>query len=151
MHINVCMGVFVYVYKHACVSVYLYLCVNVSVHVCVYVCACLSVCACAILWYAKYLWHVCQCMSQKVQNVKWYVYLYVCMSLCVSVCVCGVPNVKLVSLACMPNDPKSVKCKNGICICVCMCLCTFIFLSVCGVCAIYKLSIFGIYAKKCKM
>ena len=50
------------------------------------------------------------------------------MCLCVSVCVHGVLNVKLVSLACMPNDPKSGKCKNGIC--VCMCLCTFIFLCV---------------------
>ena len=56
------------------------------------------------------------------------------MSLCISVCVCGVPNMKLVSFACMPNDPKSVKCKNGICICVCMCLCTFIFLSCVCVC-----------------
>ena len=36
-----------------------------------------------------------------------------------------------VSLGCIPNDPKSVKSKNGICICVCMCLCTFLFLCVC--------------------
>ena len=129
------------------------ICVLMSLYMCVYVCACLSVCACAIVWYAKYLWHVCQ-MSQKVQNVKM-VPVSVCVHesfVCTSMCVCGVPNVKLVSLACMPNDPKSVKCKNGIWTSVCiMCLCTFIFLCVCGVCALYKLSIFGIYANKCKI
>ena len=71
-------------------------------------------------------------MNQKVQNVKM-VSVSVCVhvSVCICMCVCGVPNVKLVSLACMPNDPKSVKCKNGICICV----------------YIYILSIFGMYAK----
>ena len=36
------------------------------------------------------------------------------------------PNTKFVSMACMPNEPKSVKCKNGImylslCVCVHMC------------------------------
>ena len=25
---------------------------------------------------------------------------------------CGVPNVKLVSFTCMPNEPKSAKCEN---------------------------------------
>ena len=46
--------------------------------------------------------------------------VYVCVHVYVSVhmYVCGVPNIKLVSLACMPDEPKSAKCKNGICICV---------------------------------
>ena len=70
-----------------------------------------------------------------MQNVKM---VSVCLhvSVCICMCVCGVPNVKSVSLACMPNDPKSVKCKNGICISVCMCLCTFIFLCGCVWCTI---------------
>ena len=55
----------------------------------------------------------------------------------------------------MPNEPKSVKCKNGIYIClyvcVCMCLCVSIFLCVFGVCAIYILSILGMYAKWTKI
>ena len=51
-------------------------------------------------------------MSQKVQNVKMVsvcvcVYLYIC----VCVCVCGMPNVKLVFLACMSNETKSAKCE----------------------------------------
>ena len=55
-------------------------------------------------------------------------YLYLCVSASIHVCVhvyvsvymyvCGVTNIKLVSLACMPDEPKSAKCKNGICICV---------------------------------
>ena len=35
----------------------------------------------------------------------------------------GIPNIKFVSLACVPNEPKGVKCKNGICICLCDSLC----------------------------
>ena len=70
------------------------------------------------------------------------------MSLCVSVCVCGVPNVRLLSLVCMPNHLESVKCKNGICICECMCLCTFIFLCVCGVCA-YNHACISVYLYLC--
>ena len=56
-----------------------------------------------------------------------------CMCLCVSisVCVCDVPNIKLVSLAFMPNEPKSEKYKNVICIYVCMFLCVSVFLLVC--------------------
>ena len=82
--------------------------------------------------------------------------LYMCMCLCVSisvcvcvcVCVCDVPNIKLVSLAFMPNEPKSEKYKNGICIYVCMFLCVSVFLCVWYV--IYKLSIFGMFAKSAK-
>ena len=67
-------------------------------------------------------------------------------SVCICMCVwCAKYEISIFGM--YANDPKSVKCKNGICIFVCMCLCTFIFLCVCGVCAIYKLSIFGIYAK----
>ena len=68
---------------------------------------------------------------------------YVCKYICVSVhvYVCGVPNTKFMSLACMANEPKSAKCKTGIYIC----LCVFVFL--CVWCTIYKLSIFGLFAK----
>ena len=69
----------------------------------------------------------------------------------VHVYVCGMPNIKFVSLECMPNKPKSVKCKNGICICiylsVCVCVYVYLYFFVCGMCVIYKLSIFGMYAK----
>ena len=48
------------------------------------------------------------------------------------------PNIKFVSLACMPNEPKSVKCKNGICIClyvsVFACVYVYLYFSVCVVC-----------------
>ena len=76
--------------------------------------------------------------------------LYMCMCLCVSISVCVwyVPNIKLVSLAFMPNEPKSEKYKNGICIYVCMFLCVSVFLCVWYV--IYKLSIFGMFAKSAK-
>ena len=66
-------------------------------------------------------------MSQKVQNAK-----LVSACVCVSLYVCGAPNVKLVSLACMLNDPKSVKCKDGICIWVHVSV--YIYISVCVVC-----------------
>ena len=58
-------------------------------------------------------------------------------------------NIKFASFACMPNEPKSVKCKNGICICLCVnvSVCIYISLCVCVVCVIYKLSIFGMFAK----
>ena len=68
--------------------------------------------------------------------------------ICVCMCVCVVPNIKLVSLAFMPNEPKSEKYKNGICIYVCMFLCESVFL--CVWCVIYKLSIFGMFAKSAK-
>ena len=84
----------------------------------------------------------CMPNEQKVKNVK---------MASISVCVCDVPNIKLVSLAFMPNEPKSEKYKNGICIYVCMFLCVSVFLCVWYV--IYKLSIFGMFAKsaKCEM
>ena len=39
-----------------------------------------------------------------------------CVHMCVSVSVyvCGVPNIKFVSLACMLNEPKITKYENGI-------------------------------------
>ena len=52
----------------------------------------------------------------------------VCVS--VHVYVCGVPNIKFISLPYMPNEPKSAKCTNGICICVCMCVCMCLCVSV---------------------
>ena len=66
---------------------------------------CLSICACVSLWYAKYIWHVYQ-MSQKVQNVKM---VSVCVCVYLYMCVCGMPNVKLVFLACMSNETSEKK------------------------------------------
>ena len=68
----------------------------------------------------------------------------VCVS--VHVYVCGVPNIKFVSLACMPNEPKSVKCTNGIYMCLYVCVHVSLCISIC-VCvwyAKYKISISGI-------
>ena len=48
----------------------------------------------------------------------------------------------------MPNEPKSEKYKNGICIYVCMFLCVSVFLCVWYV--IYKLSIWHV-CQKCKI
>ena len=83
--------------------------------------------------------------SMKLKNG---IYICVCVYLFLCVCVCDVPNIKLVSLAFMPNEPKSEKYKNGISIYVCMFLCVSVFLCVCYV--IYKLSIFGMFAKSAK-
>ena len=33
------------------------------------------------------------------------------------------PNIKFVSMACMPMSQNVVKCKNGICICLCVHMC----------------------------
>ena len=41
------------------------------------------------------------------------------------------PNIKFVSLAFMPNEPKSVKCKNDICICLSVHVSVCIYISVC--------------------
>ena len=73
----------------------------------------------------------------------------------VQVYVCSVPNIKFVSLAYMPNEPKSAKCDKGICVHVCLytsiCLCVSVAVSVCVcgfVCGVkYKISIFGMYVK----
>ena len=77
--------------------------------------------------------------EQKVQNIKMAaisVCLYMCMCLCVSISlcvfVCDVPNIKLVSLAFMPNESKSEKYKNGMSLCVHVSVC--ICISVCVVC-----------------
>ena len=59
----------------------------------------------------------------------------VCACVCVYLCMCGVPNIKL------------VKCKNGICLCVPMSV--YVHVS-CVWYAIYKLSIFGIFANESK-
>ena len=92
--------------------------------------ASISVCVC-----------ICACVCV-------YLFLCVCVSVCVCVCVCDVPNIKLVSLAFMPNEPKGEKYKNGICIYVSMFLHVSVFLCVWYV--IYKLSIFGMFAKSAK-
>ena len=47
-------------------------------------------------------------MSQKVQNVKM---VSVCVCVFLYMCVCGMPNVKLVFLACMSSETKSAKCE----------------------------------------
>ena len=67
--------------------------------------------------------------------------------------VCGVPNKKLVSLACMPNEQKVQNVKMAsISVCVCICACLFLCLSVflCVWYVIYKLSIFGMFVKSAK-
>ena len=59
--------------------------------------------------------------------------------------VCGVPNKKLVSLACMPNEQKvwNVKMASiSVFVCIYFCACVW--------CAKYKISIFGIYTKWAK-
>ena len=60
---------------------------QVHLHASVHMCLCVSVPMCAGISA-----HVCAC---------------VCVSVHTYVCVCGVPNIKLVSLACMPNEPKT--------------------------------------------
>ena len=91
---------------HICVCVCVQTCMHLCVSVSMYQCLCTCVCMC----------------------VHMSVYLCMCMS--------GVPNIKFVSLACMPDEPKSAKCKNGICISVW--------------CAIYKHSILAMFAKSAK-
>ena len=56
----------------------------------------------------------------------------VCACVCVYFCVCGVPNIKL------------VKCKNGICLCV------PVSVHMCVWYAVYKPSIFGMFANESK-
>ena len=51
--------------------------------------------------------------------------------------VCGVPNKKLVSLACMPNEQKVQNIKMAsisVCVCICACVCVYLFLCVCVMC-----------------
>ena len=43
-----------------------------------------------------------------MQNVKM---VSVCVCVYLYMCVCGIPNVKLVFLACMSNEAKSAKCE----------------------------------------
>ena len=53
--------------------------------------------------------------------------------------VCGVPNKKLVSLACMPNEQKVQNVKMAsisVCVCICACVCVYLFLCVCVMCQI---------------
>ena len=83
-----------------------------------------------------------------------YIHVYM-ISVHVQVYVCGVPNIKLVSLQCMPNEPFSTKCEKGICsvsMCVCMhhiCLCVPKYTNCVYVCAqhTHNTGIFGMYAK----
>ena len=69
------------------------------------------------------------------------------------------PNINFVSLSCMPNEPKSVKCKNGIYIClyvsVCACVYVYLYFSVCVVCVqfinLVSLAYMPNKPKRCKM
>ena len=112
----VCIHVFVYVNKYACVCVYLHvdlcvsvcMCLCVSVSVCAgisaYVCTCLYVSVHVYVCGAKYkicIFDMYGIKSAKCENGA-HVHLWVFV-----VCVCGVPNIKLVSLACM----WATKCK----------------------------------------
>ena len=48
--------------------------------------------------------------------------------------VCGVPNKKLISLVCMPNEQKVQNIKMAsisVCVCICACVCVYLFLCVC--------------------
>ena len=110
--------------------------------------------------------HVCLCMSACVL-------MYVCVHVSVSVCagvsadvcacvcvsvhvyICGMPNIKFVSLAYM-HVTKSAKCESGttsvsMCVCVCPFVCVYVL---CVWCAKYKISIFGteceLKSAKCK-
>ena len=104
---------------------------------CAYVC---------VFVYAKK--HACVCVCPCVLVTQ---YICVHVSVHVQVYVCGVPNIKFVSLACMSNEPKSAKCEKGIFICVRVCLyastCLCVSLAVCVCGAKYKISIFGMYIK----
>ena len=107
-------------YKHACVCVCLSVCLCASVCICVHA----SVCICI---------YVCLYISVSL-DVPVHVCVYLCVT--VSVYICGVPNIKFVSLACIPIEPK-VQMWNSICIWVCVCLyvhvfvCTYICVCVC--------------------
>ena len=92
--------------------------------------------------------HVCLCMFCMCA----YVCLCACVSadLCACVCVsvgvyiCGMPNIKFVSLVYM-HVTKSAKCESGttfVSMCVCVSICLFVFV-LCVWCAKYKISIFG--------
>ena len=92
------------------------------------------------------------CMSQKVQNIKWYLYLclYVCMyvSVCINICVCvwyAKYKISIFGILCQINQKVQNTKMVYVCVCVYMCLCVSLFL--CVWCAIYKLSIFGMFAK----
>ena len=47
----------------------------------------------------------------------------------------------------MEKKHKKTLAERTVSVSVCACVCVHLYFSVCGVCAIYKLSIFGIYAK----
>ena len=103
--------------------------------------------------------HVCLCMSACVL-------MYVCVHVSVSVCagvsadvcacvcvsvhvyICGMPNIKFVSLAYM-HVTKSAKCESGT-TSVSMCVCVYLY-CVCGVPNIKLVSLVWMWAKKCKM
>ena len=92
---------------------------------------CTSVCMCVYVYKHACLFvsvFMCQCLCTCVC-------LCVCMFECLCMCECGMPNITFVSLACMPNVPKSVKCENDICIClcvsVCACVCVYLYFCVC--------------------
>ena len=99
MHVCLCMSAYVLMY--VCVHVSVSVCAGVSADVC----ACLCIYACVYLWHAKYKIFIfgihachkkCKCESGTT-SVSMCV--CVCPFVCVYLnCVCGVPNIKLVSL-----------------------------------------------------
>ena len=72
------------------------------------------------------------------------VYLYLCVNVSVHMseylCMCK-SVVCQIYLACIPNDPKSAKCENGICMCLCVSVYVCVWYAKC------KISIFGMYVK----
>ena len=105
-------------------------------HVSLYVCRCTCV-------------NLCECVCVSL-SVCAGVFAHLCACVCVSVhvYVCGVLNIKFVSLACMTQKVQNVK---MVCICVCVCpfACVYLY-CICGKPNI-KHSIFGMYvSQKCK-
>ena len=87
---------------YVCVHVSVSVCAGVSADVCACVCVSVYLCMCVYLWHAKYKIcifgiHACH---KKCKMLKWYyICVHVCPFVCVYLyCVCGVPNIKLVSL-----------------------------------------------------
>ena len=123
MHISVCMCTNIHVSVYACVHLCICMCLCKSQ--CVPVCVHMSVCL-----------HLCMPV-------------HVCVHECVSmsVYVCSMPNIKFVSLACMPNESKSAKCETDMCTHLCVSISVY-------VCPNYKICIFDKYtmwAQKSKM
>ena len=128
-------------------------------HACVYLCVCICLCICAYMYVCgvpnKKLVSL-TCMPNKPKSAKRkngiciYVclYVYICLCICAYMYVCGVPNIKLVSLHVCQMSQKVQNAKM-VSVPVCACVCVYLYF-----CVIYKLSIFGMFAKsgrKCRM